>query len=146
MYFYDDGLKIMKDGKEGVVSRSCEFEFSLRKYLERIGEENPDIVSVLFASNELQSSTYETLYDDVEELVSNIKRLIKEIKRAGRNIRVIINLPPNGSDQYAWGLVKGCSATSKRYNFAIKLACERLIDEFDNHKPEGIYMSDGGGM
>lgn len=140
MYVYDDGLKLMRNKQVELISENCEFEFSLEKYLERMGEEKPDIVSVLFGSNELQPSTYKTVYADVEELINTLKKLIHEIKRAGNQIKIIVNLPPCGAGQYAWGMTKGCAGTAKCYDFAVKLACERMIEEFDNHTSEGIYI------
>ncbi len=144
MFFYDDGLKKIENGSEVLVEANPEYEFSYEKYLKRGGFNTPDVVSILFGANELQNSTYDSMYDDISDYIKNLMQLVAEIKKVNADIKIIINLPPCGGDQYCWGLAKGCSATSKRYNFVVKTATEALLESFDNRQNEGIYISPMG--
>ena len=66
--------------------------------------------------------------------------MVLAIKELDSNIKIIINLPVCGGDQYSWGNALGCKGSAKQYDYCIKMASKALIDTFDNKKSEGIFI------
>ena len=100
--------------------------------------EKPDIVSLLFGANEFQLCPYENLKAEIKKYIEALKKMIDSIKEFDKDIKIIVNLPVCGSDQYAWGNALGCKSSLKQYDYCIKRASEALIEEFD--KKENIYI------
>lgn len=134
-YYVKDG-KLWQGDKE--VPGEHEWEFSVKKYLERYDLPTPDAVSVLLGANDLQMIPYEEVDEYVEKYINDTKKLIAAVKEVG-DIDVIVNMPITGADQYAWGLCQGTNGSEKQYNFAIRKAGEAIIEAFEGM--DGVYIS-----
>lgn len=139
MICLDNGIIYRYKNNEYIEEeKNPKFEFSFKKYIERYNLEKPDIVSLLFGANEFQLCSYENLEAEIKKYIEALKKMIDSIKEFDKNIKIIINLPVCGSDQYAWGNALGCKSSLKQYDYCIKRASEALIEEFD--KKENIYI------
>ena len=139
MAFYDNGIIYRyKNGEYIEEEKNPEFEFSFSKYIKRYNLEKPDIVSLLFGANEFQICPYENLENEIKKYISTINEMIFSIKEFSEDIKIIINLPICGGEQYAWGNALGCKSSSKQYDYCIKMAAKALIEEFG--KKENIYI------
>ncbi len=137
----DQKLYIKKADADELVSDAPEFEFDFAKYLERFDIEKPEIVSVLLGANDLQTVPYERSDAKVAEYIENTKFFIEQIHRCDKNIKVIVNLPILGAEQYAWGTRLGCGGSSKMYRHNIMKASGELIKSFDGRQDENIFIS-----
>lgn len=141
MLCYDNGILYRyASGEYTEENHTPEFEFSFTKYMERYAFAKPDIVSLLFGANEFQCCSYENLDAEIKKYIEAISKIISSIKEYDTDIKIIINLPVCGGDQYSWGKVLGCKSSSKQYNYCIKMASKALIDTFDNKKNEGVFI------
>ena len=133
LYRYSNGEYIEENN-------SPEFEFSFRKYIERYNFVKPDIVSLLFGANEFQLCSYENLDAEIKKFIDAINKMVSSVKEVDNDIKVIINLPVCGGDQYSWGMALGCKGSLKQYNYCIKMASKALLEEFEKRKNEGIFI------
>ena len=117
-----------------------EFEFSFKKYIERFGIEKPNIVSLLFGANEFQCCKYEDLENELKKFISTLNKMILSIKEYDENIKIIVNMPVCGGDQYSWGSRMGCTSSSKQYDYCIKMAGNAILKEFDERSSENIFV------
>jgi len=139
VYGKEGKLYTYKNGDFELLPENPEFEFDFSKYVKKneIGE--IDAVSILLGANDLQLTTYEASDAEIEKYISNTKRMIEEIHKYDKDIKIIVNLPVIGAEQYAWGTRLGCKGSSKMYRFNIIKASLRLLKEFENEK--NIYIS-----
>lgn len=128
------------DGDE-LITENPEFEFDFAKYIERFNLEKPDIVSVLLGANDLQICPYEESDKRIAEYIRYSQKLIDNIHQFDKNIKVVVNLPVLGAEQYAWGTCLGCEATEKMYRYNIMRASGELLKKFDNRQKENIFIS-----
>lgn len=143
----EDGMVYHKNGKlykrengdDIKISDTTEWEFSFSKYIERFNIGRIDAVSILMGANDLQLVPYEESERIIRDYIENTKEMISEIFKYSSEIKVIINLPIVGTEQYSWGIKMGCSGTAKQYNHNIIKAASRLIDEFSDMKH--VYIS-----
>lgn len=141
MVCLDDGVLCRYSNGEYIeLEKNPQFEFNFKKYMERFQFEKPDVVSLLFGANEFQTCSYENLEAEIEKYIDTIKKIVKSIKEFDEEIRIVINLPVCGGEQYSWGLALGCKGSSKRYNYCIKMASNALIETFDKRYDENIYI------
>ncbi len=141
-YFSQDQMLYRREGEENrLISDSPEFEFDLAKYFERFRLDTPDVFSILLGANDLQICPYEDSARRVAQYIENTKRLVDEIRRCDPAIKIVINLPVTGAEQYAWGKRLGCQGSGKMYRFNILRATEELIRTFDGRQKEGIFLS-----
>lgn len=141
-YFTEnEKLYQLKDGKNILVSENPEFEPDFGKYLKRYNIKTPDVVSILMGANDLQICPYEESHERIEQYIANTKTMVDAIHRADKSIKVIINLPVLGAEQYCWGSQLGCVGSEKMYRFNIMNAGKRLLEEFDNKQSENIFIS-----
>lgn len=137
----DDGILYRyKNGEYVEENKSPEFEFSFGKYIERYDIEKPDIVSILFGSNELQTCKYADAVREIEKFVSTLQKMVESIKQYSDDTKIIINLPVRGADQYSWGNQMGCVSSLKQYNYCIMKAAEALLNTFDGRAGENIFV------
>ncbi|MDY3928620.1 MAG: SGNH/GDSL hydrolase family protein [Clostridia bacterium] len=140
-YTKDKKLYRKNNGDEELISENPEFEFDFGKYLERFSVEKPEIVSILMGANDLQNCPYEKSAERIGKYINYAKRMIEEIHKTDKDIKVIVNMPVLGAEQYCWGTQLGCSGSEKMYRFNIMHACDELINNFDNRQKENIYLS-----
>lgn len=138
MLYYENGALI--NSTTGEIIPDPVFEFSFEKYLKRYSIETPDVVSILFGANEFQLCSYKELPEQREKYLSYIDAMVSSVKAADSKIKVIVNLPVLGSDQYAWGMRLGCQSSVKQFEYCIKTVCEALIERYDSRQSEGIYI------
>lgn len=140
-----DGMYCLKDGDLYKYSKGSfefikekpEFEFDFNKYLERFDYKVPDIVSILFGANVLQQIPYAQTQAAVDSYISYLTKMVDNILKSGT--KVIINLPICGAEQYSWGM-GGFKATSKQYEYNIKMGVKAILEKFDNRRDEGIFI------
>ena len=141
MVCLDNGALYRYSGGEYTeIEKNPEFEFSFTKYIKRYNFQKPDIVSLLFGSNEFQPCSYEDFESEKERFIATINKMVTSIKEFDNAIKVIINLPVCGGDQYSWGNALGCKGNLKQYNYCIKMAAKALLEEFEKRKNEGIFI------
>lgn len=133
LYSYSHGQYIEKE-------RNPKFQFNFTKYIKRYNLIKPDIVSLLFGANEFQHCSYDNLNVEIEKYICSIKKIVASIKEFDRDIKIIINLPVCGGEQYSWGNALGCKSSAKQYNYCIKMASKALIDTFEKEISEGIHI------
>ena len=134
----DKKLYIYRNGKDEMCDENPEFEFDFDKYLERFNIKRPDVISILFGGNELQISSYEVSEARVEDMIFYLRKLIECV--AHKDTKIVVNLPVSCAEQYAWGIKLGCAATAKQYDYKVKMASKKLIEEFDCREDENIYL------
>ena len=66
--------------------------------------------------------------------------MIEAIHKYNHKIKIIINLPICGGDQYSWGTQLGCKSSAKQYEYCIKMACSAITDLFDRRRNENIFV------
>ncbi len=131
-----------KNGNESeLIADNPEFEFDFLKYLERFDLKKPDIVSLLMGANDLQICPYEESENRIAKYIDNTEKIINEIHRADKKIKIIINMPVSGAEQYCWGTQLGCTGSEKMYRFNIMHASDCILKKFDNRQKENIYVS-----
>ena len=140
MIYHKDGKLYQKqDNGDIIINENPRWEFSFKKYIERYNPGHIDAVSLLMGGNDLQYVSYEKCMDVVSQYVENTQKIISSIWEYDKNIKIIINLPVIGAEQYAWGKRLGCVSGSKQYRFAVICAADALIKRFDGC--EGVYIS-----
>ena len=138
MYCLKDGdLYKYSNGDFEFIKEKPEFDFDFKKYLERFNYDVPDIVSILFGANELQQIPYAQMQAAVDSYIYNLAKMIDNVLKTGS--KVIINLPVCGAEQYSWG-IRGFRATSKQYEYNIKMGVKAILEKFDNRREEGIFV------
>jgi len=139
VYGKEGKLYTYKNGDFELLPENPEFEFDFSKYVKKneIGE--IDAVSILLGANDLQLTTYEASDAEIEKYISNTKRMIEEIHKYDKDIKIIVNLPVIGAEQYAWAKRMNWSLGSKQYRFNVIKAADALIKRFDGEK--NIYIS-----
>ena len=147
MYFLENKkLYIWKNGKGELIDENPEFEFDFDKYMKRYNLKNIDIVSILVGTNDLkpQKCEPENFVSQTEELIKGymeyLRRFVENIHYADRDIKIIINPPLHGGEQYTFGKREGCGCGAKVYRHIIMRAAERIIEEFDNRQDENIFV------
>lgn len=116
------------------------FAFDFQKYIERYEIEKPDIVSLLFGANEFQICSYDELQGELVKFIDALNRIILSIKAYDPQIKIIVNMPVGGGDQFAWGNALGCVSSSKQYNYCIKMASKAILETFENRETDGIFV------
>lgn len=147
VYELKDGMIYHKDGKlyrkepeaDVPVSEDPEWEISFAKYVERFQPGHIDAVSLLMGGNDLQVISYENCDAVIEDYVNNTRKMIDAIWAYDPDIKIIINLPIIGAEQYAWGKRMHCFSGSKQYRFIVIKAAAALIRRFEGEK--NIYIS-----
>ena len=140
MIYHKEGKLYRKALKEDVlVSENPEWEVSFTKYIERFCPGHIDAVSLLMGGNDLQSVPYEKSDEVIAEYVDNTRKMIDAIWEYDPDIKIILNLPIIGAEQYAWGKKKKCISGSKQYRFNVIRAADALLKRFDGEK--NIYIS-----
>ena len=141
MVCLDNGsLYRYNDGRYELIDENPHFEFSFKKYIERYNLNKPDMVSLLFGANEFQHISYENFEKELKIYLAYLKQMIESIKEYDSSIKIIVNLPICGGDQYSWGKALGCISTSKQYDYCIKMASKALIENFDKQCENGIFI------
>ena len=140
-YTSDRKLYRKNKDKDELISVNPIFEFDFGKYLERFELEKPEIVSLLMGANDLQITPYEESEERIKKYINNTKKMINEIHKTDKNIKIIINMPVLGAEQYCWGAQLGCQGSEKMYRFNIMHACDEILKSFDNRQKENIYVS-----
>lgn len=140
MYYRKDG-KLLKKGKDEdvLISENPEWELSFTKYMERYQMGHIDAVSMLMGGNDLQNISYEDCDETVRTYVQNTEKMIASIWEYDPEIKIILNLPIIGAEQYSWGKQRKCAAGAKTYRFGVIKAAQALIDKFD--KKDGIFIA-----
>ncbi len=142
--YYTRDKKLYQKAETGddlLVSETPEFFFDFSKYLERFQLKKPQIISILMGANDLQVCPYEEANNFIDTYIKDTKTMIKYFHDYDANIKIIINLPIIGAEQYSWGKQLNCEGTEKMYHYSITHASKRLIEEFDNKQSEGIYIA-----
>ncbi len=141
MLCLDDGILYRySNGQYVVENKNPKFEFSFGKYIERYNLAKPNIVSLLFGANEFQHCSYGNLNEEIEKYICSIREMVASIKEFDKDIKIIVNLPVCGGDQYSWGNALGCKGSAKQYNYCIKMASKVLIETFEKENDEGIFI------
>ena len=143
-----DGMVICDNDKlyrysKGIYDVVCEnpvFKFDFSKYMERYSMPTPDIVSILFGANEFQICSYSEFDNELNKFICNLNNMIEAIHKYNHNIKIVINLPICGGDQYSWGTQLGCKSSAKQYEYCIKMACSAITDLFDRRRNENIFV------
>lgn len=143
-----DGMVICDNDKlyrysKGIYDVVCEnpvFKFDFSKYIERYSMPTPDIVSILFGANEFQICSYSEFDNELNKFICNLNNMIEAIHKYNHNIKIVINLPICGGDQYSWGTQLGCKSSAKQYEYCIKMACSAITDLFDRRRNENIFV------
>lgn len=139
MYTLKNGeLYLYNSGEYTLIDHSPEFCFDFGKYMERFGIETPDIITLLFGANDLQITDYENTGTAIETMLKYADKMISEFRKYG--IKIVINLPICGADQYCWGTRMGCNGTVKQYDYNIKMWGNALLEAYDGREQDGIYI------
>ncbi|MBR3942784.1 MAG: SGNH/GDSL hydrolase family protein [Clostridia bacterium] len=139
MYTLRDGkLYLYKNDSYELVYEAPVFTFDFEKYMLRNQIETPDVVSFLFAANDLQVTPYEQTADEINTMLTYQEEMLENIQKYVKNI--IICLPVCGADQYCWGTRMGCKGTVKQYEYNMKHYAKALLEKYDNRQSEGIYI------
>ena len=140
MLCYDDNkLYRYVNGTYVEEQENPRFEFSFKKYLERYKIASPNIVSLLFGANEFPES-YEYIETEAKRFIDTLKKMVSSIKEYDEKIKIIVNLPICGADQYAWGMQMGCGGGGKMYDYWIKTVSAAILKAFDCRRSENIYV------
>jgi len=140
MIYHKDGKLYRKEvGSDVLVSENPEWEISFKKYIDRFQPGHIDAVSLLMGGNDLQCVSYEDSDAVIAEFVNNTRKMIDVIWEYDPDIKIIINLPVIGAEQYAWAKRMNWSLGSKQYRFNVIKAADALIKRFDGEK--NIYIS-----
>lgn len=141
MIYHKEGkLYKRENGNDTLFSESVEWEFSFAKYMERFNPGKIDAVSLLMGANDLGNATYEESDAIVSKYLDNTDRFVTEIHKYDPNIKVIINLPIVGTEQYSWGVKEGCGLQGEKlYKFKVIKAASGIIERFTDRK--NVYIS-----
>ena len=138
--YYNGKLYRYSKGEYIEETRSSEFEFSFKKYVERYLDRAPQIVSILFGANEFQLCGYENFESALNQYIFMLERMIQSIREYSHDINIIICMPVCSGGQYAWGSRMGCSGSAKQYDFCIKMAGLSILKKFDRKRKENIHI------
>ncbi|MBO9605125.1 MAG: hypothetical protein J7639_04210 [Paenibacillaceae bacterium] len=117
-----------------------EWEFDFGRYLRRFGVPQPDIVSILFGSNEFMP--LERAEDGLDSFLHHIQLLVDSVKRHDPKVRIILNLPLTGAGQDAWGRSGGCNRSEARHRRNMQQVARAMLRRWDNDeaREQGIRI------
>ncbi len=136
--YHKDGM-LYKFGTAEPVNKKPEWEFNFGKYMAKNRIGHIDAVSLFMGGNDLQIVEYEESEKVIAHFIENIQKVTDSIKKYDDKIKIIINLPVIGAEQFAWGKRMKCTCTSKQYRYNVIHAAQAIIDNFENRS--GIYLS-----
>ncbi|MBQ2966736.1 MAG: SGNH/GDSL hydrolase family protein [Clostridia bacterium] len=134
----DKKLCLFENDSYKVVDENPVFNFDFKKYQERFNIETPDVVTFLFAANDLQTVAYEKTAEEIQKMLIYQQEMLDDIQKYVKTI--VICLPICGADQYCWGKTMGCVGTVKQYEYNMKQYANALLEVYDNRESEGIYL------
>ncbi len=141
VYGKEGHLYTYENGEFVLLEKEPQWEYNFTKYMKRHNMGKVDAVSILMGANDLQFTTYENSDEGIEKYIANTEKFINGIKEYDPTIKIMINMPPIGAEQYAWGTQLGCKGSSKMYRFNIIKAGKAIIDKWSGKEDEGIYIS-----
>lgn len=143
LYTYQNGeFKLIKKNpvSEFEFKENPMWKFDFEKYVKRHNLGKIDAVSILMGANDLQLTTYEESEGKISEYINNTEFFINAIHKYDKNIKIMINLPIIGAEQYAWGARLGCEGSGKMYRYNMIHTSKAILDKWGNNEGDGIYI------